>query len=155
MGKKNSNKNRRRNQHARRPSRPVPRNEQQYALIGDTLLDVEQAHRLLRASPRPRVRIDVPAWARLYGLDGDPTSPVKVGPTFDPAHALTADLNRPLILATFTTGEGAGAELIIDGSHRLYRAHLEGRDSLPAYLLTASETVAITLARPCRTGWIP
>ena len=130
----------------------VPRHEQQYALVGDTVLDVQQAHWLLRESPRRSVRIDVTVWALLYGLDGNPASPIGVGPLFDPVHAMTTDLTRPLILATIPTGGDAETQLIIDGSHRLYRAYLEGRDSLPAHILTAAESDAITVARPHRNG---
>lgn len=35
-----------------------------------------------------------------------------------------------------------------DGSHRLARAYFEGRDSLPAWILTAAETKAITVTAP-------
>ena len=138
---------------AAKPKEPrsVPRHEQQLALIGDTLLDVEAGFRILRAAPRRLVRIDVDSWARLYGLDGNPLSPVKVGPLFDPEHARTADLRRPLILVTFATGGGQEALLIADGSHRLARAYSEGRDSLPAWILTAGETRAITVAKPTRS----
>lgn len=128
--------------------RPIPRYEQQFALIGDTLLDVEAAFRLLRAAPRRFVRIDVDSWARLYGLDGNPCSPIKVGAVFDPEHAKMADLRRPLILVTFITGNGQETFLIADGSHRLARAYSEGRDSLPAWILTAAETKAITVTAP-------
>jgi len=132
-------------------SAPVPRHEQQFALIGDLLLDVEGAFRLLRAKPRRVVRIDVETWARLYGMDGNPHSPIKVGPLFDPEHAKTADLRRPLILVTLVVN-GQDVRLICDGSHRLTRAFAEGRDSLPAWVLTAAETDAITVTRPHPNG---
>ena len=128
--------------------RPVPRHEQQFALIGDTLLDVEAAFRILRAAPRRLVHIDVDAWARLYGLDGNPRSPIKIGPLFDPEHARTSDLRRPLILVTFIAGDGQETSLIADGSHRLARAYSERRDSLPAWILTSAETKAITVTAP-------
>lgn len=131
--------------------RSVPRHEQQLALIGDTLLDVEAGFRILRVAPRRLVRIDVDSWARLYGLDGNPFSPIRVGPRFDPEHARTADLRRPLILVTFATDGGQEALLIADGSHRLARAYFEGRNSLPAWILTAGETGAITVARSTRS----
>lgn len=127
--------------------RPIPRHEQQLAVIGDTVLDVEAAFRLLRKTPRRTVRIDVDAWARLCGLDGNPRSPISVGPLFDPEHARTADLRRPLILVTLITDSGDDVQLIADGSHRLYRAFHEGRDSLPALVLTAAETVVIAVSR--------
>ncbi|ACU75702.1 hypothetical protein Caci_6862 [Catenulispora acidiphila DSM 44928] len=132
--------------------RQVPRHEQQYALVGDTLLDVENAFRLLRTMPRRTKPIDVTAWARLYGMDGNPHSPVQLGPAFDRAHAMSTNLARPLILATFASGpiEAEDTLLIIDGTHRLYRAFVEGRDQLPALVLTAAETSAITMARPTR-----
>ncbi|MEY9926297.1 hypothetical protein ABH926_000919 [Catenulispora sp. GP43] len=70
--------------------RPVPRHEQQLAVIGDTVLDIEAAFRLLRARPRRRS-------------------------LFDPDHAATADLRRPLILITLTLKDGDEAQLIADG----------------------------------------
>lgn len=90
--------------------------------------------------------IGVNAWARFYGLDGNPNSQITVGPLFDPVHARTADLSRPIMLATFATGATPDEDLllIIDGSHRLFRAFTEGHDALPAHLLTAAETRAIT-----------
>lgn len=148
MSKKKQCRKRKPNPVATKPQRderPVPRHEQQAVAIGDMLLDVEAAFRLLRAKPRRTVRIDVAGWARLYGLDGNPYSPVHVGRLFDPAHAMTTDLRRPLILVTLSTDDGDEVELIADGSHRLYRGYSEGRDSLPAYILTAAETLAITL----------
>ncbi|WP_194923716.1 hypothetical protein [Catenulispora pinisilvae] len=84
--------------------------------------------------------IDVDAWAQLYGMNGDPTAPIQVGPLFDPDHAATADLRRPLILITLTRDDGDEFQLIADGCHRLYRGYTEGRDRLPAWILTAAET---------------
>lgn len=124
--------------------RTVPRREQQLALIGDTVLDIEAAFRILHAAPRRTVRIDVDAWARLYGMDGNPAAPIRLGPLFDPEHARHADLTKPLILVTFTTAGGDEVILIADGSHRLYRAFTQGRDHLPAWILTTAETASIT-----------
>lgn len=129
---------------------PVSRHEQQLALIGNTVLDIEAAFRLLRAKPRRTVRIDVTAWARLYGMDGNPNAPIRLGSLFDPDHAATANLHRPLILITLTLDNGEEVQLIADGSHRLYRSYSEGYDSLPAWILTAAETDAITVTRPTR-----
>jgi hypothetical protein len=135
-----------------RHDRPVPRHEQQLALIGDVVLDIEAAFQLLRSKPRSTVRIDVESWARTYGMDGTPDSPVRLGPLFDHEHSRTADLRRPLILATFVVAEGDEAQVIADGSHRLFRAFTEGRDSLPGWILTAAETEAITVAGPTLKG---
>lgn len=127
------------------PPHQIPRHEQQLAVIGDVVLDIEAAFQLLRTTPRRRERIDVEAWARLYGMDGNPHAPISIGPLFDPEHAQTADLRRPLIVVTFTTARGDDVQLIADGSHRLYRAFREGHDSLPALVLNATETSAITI----------
>lgn len=135
-----------------RQDRPVPRHEQQLALIGDGVLDIEAAFRMLRSKPRRTVRIDVDSWARLYGMDGSSDSPVSLGPLFDHEHSRTADLRRPLILATFVVTGGDEAQVIADGSHRLFRAFTEGRDSLPGWILTAAETEAITVAGPTLKG---
>jgi hypothetical protein len=62
---------------------------------------------------------------------------------FDPKHAWTADLRRPLILITLVVDEGDEIQLNADGSHRLFRAFTEGCDNLPAWILTAAETEAI------------
>lgn len=129
---------------------PVPRHEQQLAAIGDTILDIEAAHRLLRATPRPTVHIDVDTWAHLYGMDGNPHAPIQLGPSFNPAHAATADLHRPLVLATLTLPDNDEVQLIADGSHRLYRGYTQHRDTLPAWVLTAAETTAITITDPYR-----
>ena len=102
-------------------------------------------NRLLRAKPRNTVRIDVDAWARLYGMNGDPEAPIQLGPLFDRQHAVGADLRRTLILITLTLDDGEEVHLIADGSHRLYRGYIEDRDHLPAWILTAAETRAITL----------
>ena len=135
---------------ATKSQRPVPRHEQQLAVIGDTVLDIEAAFRLLRARPRRTVPIDVDSWARLYGMDGSPHAPIRLGPGFDPVHAATADLRRPLILITLTIDDGDEVQLVGDGSHRLHRGFTEGHESLPAWILTAAETDAITIARPQR-----
>ncbi|MBS2545510.1 hypothetical protein KGQ19_01370 [Catenulispora sp. NL8] len=131
-------------------SRPVPRHEQQYGQVGDTLFDIEHAFQVLRTSRRRTVPIDVPSWARMYGMDDNPFAPMTLGPLFDRAHAMSTNLARPLILATIATGSTRAEDtlLIIDGSHRLYRAFVEGYDQLPALVLTEAETAAITVIRP-------
>lgn len=148
MSKNKSSRAKKRAAAQRRNASPTPRHEQQYALIGTTLFDIEQAHRILRTTRRRLVHIDVDTWARLYGMDGNPHSPIALGALFDPAHAKTANLNRPLILITLTTSDARETLLIADGSHRLFRAFTERRGHLPAYILTAAETRAITISRP-------
>jgi hypothetical protein len=93
--------------------------------------------------------LPVTDWALAYGLavrPGQPVSPIEPGPGFDPDHAMKADLSRPVIVATLPRPGRDGLPVLIDGSHRLYRAVAEHRPVLPAYLLTAHETAKIMSA---------
>jgi hypothetical protein len=66
------------------------------------------------------------------------------GPDFDREYAMTTDLTEPVIVAIMRSQEtGEVAPLLIDGTHRLYRAHAEGLDVLPVYVLNAEESLAI------------
>lgn len=68
--------------------------------------------------------------------------------TVDKEYALTqADLEVPILLVRIVhEGEDLGC-LVVDGWHRVYRALVEGRTMLPAYLLSAEaeEVVRIPL----------
>ena len=57
---------------------------------------------------------------------------------------MTTDPGEPVILATLAGpgGEPAGP-LLIDGCHRLYKAAVTGRAEIPAFVLTAAETLLI------------
>jgi hypothetical protein len=55
---------------------------------------------------------------------------------------MTTDLTRPVILATLRSTSGPLA-LLIDGTHRLYKAHATATAELPACLLTETETLTI------------
>ncbi len=63
-------------------------------------------------------------------------------PGLEPERAKTADLTVPVIFIPF-----AGAHLLIDGWHRLYRAVTEGVDTIPCHLLTEEEAGAILASR--------
>jgi hypothetical protein len=117
---------------------------------------------LLRAAPRPPVPIPVAHWARAYGLARDPAigrhaiALIGPGPDFNPEYAMTTDPDDPVILATLTGSGGQPAPLLIDGCHRLYKAAVTGRAEIPAFVLTAAETLLIRSdavlgpARPAR-----
>lgn len=113
---------------------------------------VTQALELIDADPTAAEFISE---ADITGLDGflDLTPPtpghlrlfvVEV----DKEYALTqTDLEVPILLVRIMyEGEDLGC-LVIDGWHRVYRARIEGRTSLPAYLLSAEaeRTVRIDL----------
>jgi hypothetical protein len=57
---------------------------------------------------------------------------------------MTTNPDEPVILATLTGpgGEPAGP-LLIDGCHRLYKAAMTRRAEIPAFVLTAAETLLI------------
>ncbi|CAL9328600.1 hypothetical protein SUDANB105_00024 [Streptomyces sp. enrichment culture] len=75
--------------------------------------------------------------------DGAPWCPI-FGPdqsAFNADHALQTDLDKPVIIVTLEFDRPA--ILLIDGVHRMYRAMIEGRETLPAHTLTAAETATI------------
>jgi hypothetical protein len=66
------------------------------------------------------------------------------GPDFDRGYAMTTDLTEPVIVAMLHSQEDdRDYPLLIDGTHRLYRAHAEGTPELPVYVLNVEETLAI------------
>ena len=132
------------------PRPPAAAQPQQWFTLRSWIFDVTLAGVLLRATPRPPVPIPVADWARAYGLARDPGSGrhaislIGPGPDFNPDYAMTTDPDEPVILATLAGpgGEPAGP-LLIDGSHRLYKAAVTGRAEIPAFVLTVAETLLI------------
>jgi hypothetical protein len=147
-----------------RPAGPPAPRPAQWFIFGPWLYDIDQATRLLADAPRPARPLPVAAWAHAYGLDREPgTDPHTIaligpGPGFDPAYALGTDLAQPVIIATLTPAGQPPAPLLIDGTHRLYKAHALGVAELPCWVLTAAETEAIrcpSRPRPARTRAVP
>jgi hypothetical protein len=62
---------------------------------------------------------------------------------FDRHYAMTTDLHEPLLVATLRNKDGEQFPLVIDGTHRLYRAYIEHMTELTAYVLSVEETLAI------------
>jgi len=132
------------------PPRPPAAKPQQWFVLRPWVFDVSLAGVLLRATPRPPRMIPVAAWARAYGLAREPgsgrhaVSLIGPGPDFSPEYAMTTNPDEPVILATLAdaSGEPAGP-LLIDGCHRLYKAAVTGRAEMPAFVLTAAETLLI------------
>ncbi len=60
---------------------------------------------------------------------------------------MTTDLTQPVIIATLPGTADGPLALLIDGTHRLYKAHATGVAVLPAGVLTEAETSAIRVAR--------
>lgn len=127
----------------------MPAKLTQWFRFGAWRFDISAAQRLISAAPRDPQPVPVAEWASAYGLDRlDNPDPYKInliGPdpdTFDRDYAMSTDLTRPVLLATFNV-DGARTALLIDGVHRLYRAMREGNDIQPGYLLTTDETQQI------------
>lgn len=140
------------------PPRPAPAGggPGQWFVLGPWLFDIPAATAILRREPRPARPLPVTEWARAYGLiPGPGGSPDAVpligpGPGFDPGYAMTTDLTQPVIIATIPVPGQPPALLLIDGTHRLYKATVLGRAHLPSRVLTEAETLAIR--RPARPG---
>jgi hypothetical protein len=120
---------------------------EQWFHFGAWRFDIQAAERLIQAEPRETIELKISGWARAYGLipSSAGTFPIIGGADFDAAYAMTTDLKKPVILATLqSTDEGKAPEhLLIDGCHRVYRANVEGRTTLPAYVLDTAESLAI------------
>lgn len=88
----------------------------------------------------------VTPWARYYRLDSAEDESFSLFtplPSFDRDYAMTTDLVEPVFVATLRRSEGEEFPLLIDGTHRLYRAYVEHVAELPAYVLTVDESLAI------------
>lgn len=118
---------------------------------GGWLFDTDRAMRLLEERPRAVEQTSVADWSAAYHLsllrpdyDGPSWCPV-FGPDqshFSVEHAMRTDLDEPVIIATLEFDSGP-ARLLIDGVHRMYRATVEGRPTLPAHVLSIAETSTI------------
>ena len=131
------------------PPRPPAGKPQQWFTLRPWVFDVTMAGALLRAAPRPPRMISVDAWARAYGLIREPGSGrhaislIGPGPDFSPGYAMTTNPDEPVLLATLAHASGETSPLLIDGCHRLYKAAVTGRAEIPAFVLTAAETLLI------------
>ncbi|HKR81476.1 MAG TPA: hypothetical protein VJR27_00550 [Candidatus Saccharimonadales bacterium] len=124
------------------------RQTRQLFLFGPWSFDVDQAQAVIAERPRSTHTLPVEPWARAYGLDEldnpNTASLIGPGPSFDRRYAMTTDLAEPVMVAVLRDQEsGQDCPLLIDGTHRLYRAHQEGIAELPAYVLTVEESLAI------------
>ncbi|MFD6568594.1 hypothetical protein [Micromonospora profundi] len=137
----------------------------QWFHFGPWVFSIDAAQALIAASPRATRPLDVPAWAAAYGLthldNPNPWLTSLIGPTdtaLNRTYAMTTDLTQPLIVAQISVNQAPPGPLLIDGTHRLYRAWREHVPRLPAYVLTVEETRQIQddrLLGPNGTSTIP
>lgn len=92
--------------------------------------DVTAAKALVQRR-EPNGRADPTEWAGIGSL-------IRI----DREHAKTVDLDEPLIAVPIP---GGGGPLVIDGWHRLWRAHSEQAASLPVHVLTSEEEFQIRI----------
>jgi hypothetical protein len=114
--------------------------------FGPWLFNVERAKDIIADNPRDVHSLPVQPWARFYGLDlpgGRSFSLFRPASEFDAEYAVTTDLTEPVIVATLRSREGGRFPLLIDGTHRLYRAQVQGVAELPAHVLTIDESLEI------------
>jgi len=121
----------------------------QWFRFGLWLFDIDRAQALLAERPREPQPLSVMPWVRQFGLDllDEPERVPIVGvePDFNREYAMTTDLTQPLIVATLHLPGSGNSALLIDGTHRLYRAFREDVAELPAYVLNVAESLAIRL----------
>lgn len=122
----------------------------QYFQFGIWRFSVDRAQDIICEHPRETHTLPVEPWARFSGLDaldaneGRSFAIFTPRPDFNRDYALTTDLSIPLVVATLRSQEtGEEFPLLIDGTHRLDRAHTEGIHELPAYALTVDESLTV------------
>jgi hypothetical protein len=126
----------------------------QWFRFGGWIFDIDRAQALLAERSREPKPLPVMPWVRQFGLDllDEPSRVpiVGVGPEFNREYAMTTDLTQPLIVATLHLPGSGNSSLLIDGTHRLYRAHREHVAELPAYVLDVNESLVIRLDQRSR-----
>lgn len=124
----------------------------QWFTFGPCEFDIDKALEIIgRDADRPTRTIDVLQWAKMLGVEktlaeyhAEGVLPMLRG-EIDEEYARTkSDLSVPVIVADIRVKQdGEPAHMLIDGTHRLRRAFLEGVLTLPAYVLTFKESRAI------------
>lgn len=134
-------------EHRHQPERVTNKPNQRF-FFSPWVFNIDRAQALIAEQEREIQPLPVEAWAQFYGLDRTDDrhsiSLIGPGPDFDRGYAMTTDLAEPVIAAMLHSKEhNEEYPLLIDGTHRLYRAHKEGVAELPAYVLSVEESLAI------------
>jgi hypothetical protein len=114
--------------------------------FGPWVFNVNRAQAIIAESTREVVQLPVAPWAQFYGLDNPDGTSVSLFsplPEFNRDYAMTTDLSDPLLVAMLRNNDGEVFPLLIDGTHRLYRGHVEHVATLPAHALTEGESLAV------------
>jgi hypothetical protein len=94
--------------------------------------DIARAKTEAAARPHERAMIPVASWATMLGVM-----------RIDPHHVPTRPLDEPLVLVRL--GDHPETVMIIDGWHRIAKAHAAGIERLPGMLLDATAERAARL----------
>lgn len=112
--------------------------------FGPWLFNVNGARAIIAERPREIRSLPVESWARFYGLDSsDEAVSLFSAQGLDRDYAMTTDLAEPVLVATLRSSSNEQFPLLIDGTHRLYKAYVQAVADLPAYVLDADESLAI------------
>lgn len=112
--------------------------------FGPWLFNVNGARAIFAECPRNVRSLPVEPWAHFYGLDNtDEAVSLFSVQDLDRDYAMTTDLDEPVFVATLRSSLSKQFPLLIDGTHRLYKAYVRGVEVLPAYVLDAEESLAI------------
>jgi hypothetical protein len=117
----------------------------QMFVFGAFLFNVDRALATVAEAPRETRPIRVADWARFFGFDLSEDDGIALfAPRYlDPDYAMTTDLDEPVLISTLRGDEGRRYPLLIDGTHRIYKAFALGVETLPAYVLSDEESLAI------------
>ncbi|WP_274916840.1 hypothetical protein [Streptomyces sp. WZ-12] len=124
----------------------------QYFHFEPFVYDIDAALEIIRTEPRPdRLQeIDVVVWARSLGLDKSreeilqgSSIPLLIGEVDEQYARTQVDLSVPLIFADLSQEGEEPGYMLIDGTHRLRRASIEGVAKLPVFLLDRVEALRI------------
>jgi hypothetical protein len=121
------------------------RQRNQRFVFGAFIFNVDRALATLEADQRGSQLLEVAPWASFFGFDvTDEHSIALFAPRYlDRGYAMTTDLEDPVVVATLTCDEGDRFPLVIDGTHRIYKAHALSIGTLPALVLDQAESLAI------------
>lgn len=125
----------------------------QFFVLGPFVYDIDKALRIIAAgTPRMVTSIPVADWARSLGVDktmdehrASGRIPLLRGEVDEEYARTRADLSIPVIVGDLRLKDDDDDPMymLLDGTHRLRRAFLEGHEHLDAYLLTQKETKRI------------
>lgn len=118
---------------------------------GNWVFNTDRALAIVQQPHHDTAPTHVADWAGAYRLNqfGPDYQGTSWCPVFGPdlshftvEHAMQTDLDIPVIIATMEFN-GTKAVMLIDGVHRMYRAMVENRPTLPSYLLSVEETTQV------------